>query len=73
MASSTSSEASIRAAVPTQIVTMPLDRIVGQPHNTSVNHLERQRAKQQSTVNLHSFPLVGALDVKRANMLTLIL
>ena len=45
MESSTANESAIREAVRAQIATMPLDQIVGQTTNTTVNHLEQQCAK----------------------------
>ena len=45
MASSKANNAAIREVVRAQIAKIPLDRISGQPTNTTVNHLEQQCAK----------------------------
>ena len=50
MASSTANKAAIRKAVRSQITTIPLDRIVSQLTNTTVNHLERKCAKLAASV-----------------------
>ena len=50
MASSTTNEASIREAVRAQISTMPLGRNVGQPTNTTLNHLKQKCAKLAASV-----------------------
>ena len=50
MASSTSNKAAIREAVRAKIATMPLDRIVGQPTNTMMNHLKQKCAKLTASV-----------------------
>ena len=49
MTSSISNEAGIHEAVGSQIATMPLDQIVGQPTNTTVSHLEQQCAKRATS------------------------
>ena len=50
MSSSTANKAAIREAVREQIATMPLNIIVDQPTNTTVNHLEQQCAKLAASV-----------------------
>ena len=45
MASLTANEADICDTVRAQIATIPLEKIVGQPTNTTVNHLEQKCAK----------------------------
>ena len=48
--SSTTTEASVREAVRAIIAAHPLDKIIGQPTNTSVNLLKRQAAKIAAAV-----------------------
>ncbi len=46
----TASEAAVREAVRAQIATMPIDKIVGKPSTTTVNHLKEQLAKTAAAV-----------------------
>ena len=50
MSSPTANEATIREAVRATIALLPLDKITGQPTNSSVNHLKQQVAKIASAV-----------------------
>ena len=45
MSSPTANEATVREAVRATIALLPLDKITGQPTNSSVNHLKQQVAK----------------------------
>ena len=49
--SSTTTEASVREAVRAIIAAHPLDKIIGQPTNTTVNLLKRQAAKLAAAMN----------------------
>eukprot|EP00804_Cyclotella_cryptica_P001037 CCRYP_008358-RA/>CCRYP_008358-RA protein AED:0.67 eAED:0.67 QI:0/0/0/0.5/1/1/2/0/762 len=50
MSSPTANEATIREAVRATIALLPLDKITGQPTNSSVNHLKQQVAKIAAAV-----------------------
>ena len=50
MSSSTTNEAAIREAIRAQLSELPLDKIIGQPTTTTVNHLKQQLAKLASAV-----------------------
>ena len=50
MSSPTANEATVREAVRATIALLPLDKITGQPTNSSVNHLKQQVAKIASAV-----------------------
>ena len=50
MSSTTTNEAAIREAIRAQLSELPLDRIIGQPTTTTVNHLKQQLAKMASAV-----------------------
>ena len=45
MSSLTANEATVREAVRATLAFLPLEKIIGQPSNTSVNHLKQQVAK----------------------------
>ena len=50
MSTSTVTEAAVREAVRAQLATMPFDKIIGQPTNHTVNHLEKQIARMAAAV-----------------------
>jgi hypothetical protein len=50
MSSPTANEATVREAVQATISLLPLDKITGQPTNSSVNHLKQQVAKIAAAV-----------------------
>ena len=50
MSSPTANEATVREAVRATIALLPLDKITGQPTNSSVNHLKQQVAKIAAAV-----------------------
>jgi flagellar hook-associated protein FlgK len=50
MSSSTQNEAAVREAVRAMIAHMPMDKIIGQPTNTTVNQLKQQAAKITAAV-----------------------
>ena len=50
----TANEAMVREAVHAALAFLPLDKIVGQPSNTSVNHLNQQVAKIAAEVKMTS-------------------
>ena len=50
MSASTQNEAAVREAVRAMIAHMPMDKIIGQPTNTTVNQLKQQAAKITAAV-----------------------
>ena len=52
MLASTVTEAQVRKAVRAQLVTILLNKIIGQPTNHTVNHLEKQITRMAATVKL---------------------
>ena len=50
MSSPTATEAAVREAIRNQLTAMPLDKIHGQPTNTTVNHLVKQIARMAAAV-----------------------